>query len=69
MCCPYVLLILTAQLAINILSRMEEGTRKMEHSGSIQVYTGLNTSPSVTAMQSAPSRFLATGLVLTVASN
>lgn len=56
---PRVLLNLTAQLAINILFWMKEGTRKIQRSSSIQVYTGLNTSPSVTAMQGAhPPGFL-----------
>lgn len=39
---------------------MKETTREIERSSFIQVYMGLNTSLSVTAKQSLPSRFLAT---------
>lgn len=55
-----VFLNVTVQLAMNVLFWMGESTRKIEGSSFTEVYMGLNTSLSVTVMQSLPSRFLAT---------
>lgn len=60
---PPIFLNFTAQLAMNVLFWMKGATRKIEWSSVIQVYMVLNTSLSVTAMQSLPSRILATLLL------